>query len=224
MMILFFRTIILYVTIVAAMRIMGKRQIGQLEPIELVVAIIISDLASVPIETVEIPLLNGLIPIVTLMLCEIFFSFLTLKNGRLRRLMIGTPSILIHKGQIDEAQMRRQRINMDDLLEELRKAGYPDIRSVHTAVLENNGTINVIPMAHARPVTVQDMHFTVKQDVLPVVFVSDGNVMKEDLLAAGKNIEWLNKTLKEQGIETTRSCLLAQYDGQTLYVQRRKGT
>ena len=222
MIILFIRTIILYITIVFAMRLMGKRQIGQLEPSELVVAIIISDLASIPIENTDVPLFNGLIPIFTLVTCEILFSSATLKSKRFRTCITGTPGLLITKGKLNEKEMRRLRINIDDLLEELRKAGYPKIDSVYTAVLENNGVLNVIPKSQERPLTPKDIGLNPTQEILPYVFVTDGEILYSQLKESGKDEAWLLKELERQGIMHTKECLIAQYDGDRLYTQRRK--
>lgn len=221
MIILFIRTIILYIAIVFAMRLMGKRQIGQLEPSELVIAIIISDLASIPVENTDIPLIHGIVPIFTLVMCEVLFSAATLKWKRFRTFMTGTPEILITNGKIDEKKMRSLRINTDDLLEELRKAGYPKIDSVYTAVLENNGVLNVIPKVQERPLTPKDIGCKLSQEQLPYMLVSDGVLMKKQLSATGKDEVWLKKELQKQGIEHIRDCLVAQYDGEVLYTQRR---
>ena len=187
----------------------------------LVIAIIISDLASIPVENTDIPLIHGLVPIFTLVMCEVLFSAATLKWKRFRTLMTGSPEILITNGKIDEKKLRALRINTDDLLEELRKAGYPKIDSVYTAILENNGVLNVIPKVRERPLTPKDIGCKPVQEQLPHTLISDGILLKKQLKQCGKDEVWLKKELKKQGIEHMRDCFVAQYDGETLYTQRR---
>ena len=151
------RTIILYILIVLALRLMGKRQIGQLQPSELVVAMMLSELASIPMENVGTPLMNGVIPILTLIIAETSFSFLTLKSRRIRKMISGAPTILIEKGQVMEKELERLRFNIDDLLEELRTSGYANILDVEYAIIESNGNLSVIPKSNKRPVTPEDL-------------------------------------------------------------------
>lgn len=145
MLIAFVRTIILYILVVAALRLMGKRQIGQLQPSELVVAMMISELASIPMENVGTPLVNGVIPILTLIIAEATFSFLTLKSRKVRKIISGSPTILIEKGQVLEKEMERLRFNIDDLMEELRTNGYSNLMDVEYAIIETNGMLSIIP-------------------------------------------------------------------------------
>ena len=131
------RTLILYGTVIAALRIMGKRQLGELQPSELVVTIMISDLVSVPMQAIDIPLFSGIIPAITLIAAEVFLSFLSLKSRRIRNFLSGEPSIVIYDGHINEKELARLRFNINDLLEELRVNGYHDISDVSVAVIEN---------------------------------------------------------------------------------------
>lgn len=195
------RTVILYAVVIAAVRIMGKRQIGELQPSELVVAILISDLASVPMQDTAIPLTDGVIPIVMLVACEVTLSALTLSSTRLRRLFSGKPSILIQNGQINQAEMRRLRFTVDDLMEELRLCGYKSVTDIAVAVLETNGKLSVFPTCPKTPVTAEMMDVPCPPDGgLPTTLVCDGRVLLESLLATGKDMDWLSATLAAQGL------------------------
>ena len=157
MLVLMVRTLILYSIVVLSMRIMGKRQIGEMQPSELVVAIMISDLASVPMQSIDIPLLSGIIPVLTLIVAEVLMSFVSLKSRPLRRVITGEPSIIIYNGHVNEQELEKLRFNTNDLLEQLRISGYPNIADVEVAVLETNGQLSIIPKAYARTVTVEDL-------------------------------------------------------------------
>ena len=150
----FIRTVILYILIMAGLRLMGKRQIGQLEPSELVLTMMLSDLATVPMQDFGIPLLAGVIPILTLLSLSMLMSQLSLRSLRFRRLVCGTPTVLIHRGVIRQKAMRKNRYTLDELLEELREQGYSDLSEVKYAVLENSGQLSILPWASRAPITV----------------------------------------------------------------------
>ena len=136
MLVVIVRTLILYLLVVASVRIMGKRQIGEMQPSELVVAIMISDLASVPMQAIDIPLLTGVVPVLTLLIGEVTMSFVSLKSRRLRRYITGEPSIVVYEGHINEQELERMRFNLNDLMEQLRLSGCPDVSKVRVAVLK----------------------------------------------------------------------------------------
>ena len=153
----FIRTVILYLLVITGLRIMGKRQIGEMQPSELVVAIMISDLAAIPMQEVGIPLMSGIIPILTLIVMEILLSQLSLKNKKFRRLMTGKPNVIIHNGKILKDEMKKIRFNMDDLNEQLRIQGYTGISEINFAILETNGQLSIIPKPKKSPATVEDV-------------------------------------------------------------------
>lgn len=153
----FLRTVILYLLVVMGLRIMGKRQIGEMQPSELVVAIMISDLATIPMQETGIPIFSGIIPIFTLIVMEILLSQLSLKNKGFRRLMTGKPNVIIHNGKILEEEMKKIRFNMDDLNEQLRIQGYSGIKDINFAILETNGQLSIIPKAKKNQATVEDV-------------------------------------------------------------------
>lgn len=153
----FIRTIILYLFVVVGLRIMGKRQIGEMQPSELVVAIMISDLATIPMQEVGIPLFSGVIPIFTLIIMEILLSQFSLKNKKFRRLLTGKPNVVIHNGKILEEEMKKIRFNTDDLNEQLRIQGYTGIKDINFAILETNGQLSIIPKPKNKQSTVEDV-------------------------------------------------------------------
>ncbi|MDP4179328.1 MAG: DUF421 domain-containing protein, partial [Bacillota bacterium] len=148
-----FRTIILYSIVVIAMRIMGKRQIGQLQPFELAIAIMTSELASLPMQDTRIPLIDGIIPISTLILLQVIISVVQLKSSKARTIICGKPSILINEGKIDINELKKQMFNINDLLEEIRLQGYYDLADIEYAILETCGQLSIIPKPHAAETT-----------------------------------------------------------------------
>lgn len=184
MLVLIIRTLILYLLVVAAMRIMGKRQIGEMQPSELVIAIMISDLASVPMQAIDIPLLAGAVPVLTLLVWEVLMSYVSLKSKRMRRYISGEPSIVVYNGHINENELKRLRFNLNDLMEQLRIAGCPDISNVAAAVLETNGQLSVIEKKQEN------------EGSLPYILISDGEVNENELKRAGKDPKWLKKHIK----------------------------
>lgn len=206
------RTVILYFFIVIGIRLMGKRQVGELEPSELVVSLIIADLASVPMQDYGIPLLTGLIPIFVLLSLTMLLSVLTMKNIRLRTLLCGTPSIIIRSGKIDYLEMRRNRLTVDELLEDLRAKGVTDPSQVNYAVLETNGQLSVLPFASQKPPTASQFGIHAQEQELPKILISDGRLLEENLTQLGYDDTWLQKQLKEKHCTSASSVLLLLAD------------
>ena len=157
MVIAFLRTIILYLFIIVGIRLMGKRQVGELEPSELVLALLIADLAAVPMQDFGIPLLTGIIPILTLLCLTMALSVLTMKSVRFRAVLCGRPSIIVENGKLHQREMQKNRFTVDELMEELRMKGITDLNSIKYAILETNGQISVLPYAAQQPVTAAQM-------------------------------------------------------------------
>lgn len=207
MLVLIIRTLVLYFLVVTAMRIMGKRQIGEMQPSELVAAIMISDLASVPMQTIDIPLLAGIVPVLTLLVGEVVMSFASMKNKKIRKLVAGEPSIVIYKGKVNEQELRRLRFNLNDLMEQLRLAGYPDATKVDMAVIETNGQLSVLEKS-------QD-----QMSEFPFMLISDGEVNKEELRRAKKDDKWLSKKV---GGSTKDIFLAILTEDGKLHIQRKE--
>ena len=215
MMTAFTRTLILYFLIMLGLRLMGKRQIAELEPSELVLTMMISDLASVPMQDFGIPLLAGIIPILTLMASSLLLSHLFLQNLKFRELVCGTPSILIRNGQLQQDVMRKNRYTLDELLEELRSQGYLKIQDVKYAVLENSGQLSVFPWPAQQPPTAAQLNLEQEDDTtLPVVLINDGRILEKNLRSCGRDLNWLQKTLSEEKISSPQQVFLLTLDEQ----------
>lgn len=209
----FFRTVILYFILMVGLRLMGKRQIGELEPSELVLTLIISDLAAVPMQDFGIPLVNGVFPIVTLLCVSMLLSFFSLKSIRFRGLVCGYPTVIIRDGKVLQQNMARNRFTVDELLEQLRSQGYSDLTAVKYAVLETSGQVSVLPYTKDSPVTPQVMNLTSQDDVtLPVLVINDGHIMSENLSASGYDALWLDKQLKERRLTSPRQVFFMTVD------------
>ena len=215
MMTAFTRTLILYFLIMLGLRLMGKRQIAELEPSELVLTMMISDLASVPMQDFGIPLLAGVIPILTLMALSLLLSHLFLQNLKFRELVCGTPSILIRNGQLQQDAMRKIRYTLDELLEELRGQGYLKIQDVKYAVLENSGQLSVFPWPAQQPPTAAQLNLEQEDDTtLPVILINDGRILEKNLHSCGRDLNWLQKVLSEESISSPQQVFLFTLDEQ----------
>ena len=215
MMTAFARTVILYFLIMIGLRLMGKRQIGELEPSELVLTMMISDLATVPMQDFGIPLLAGVIPILTLLALSLLMSQLSLRNLRFRELVCGTPAVLVRNGVIQQSVMRKNRYTVDELLEELREQGFSCVEDVKYAVLENSGQLSVLPWTRQQPPTAAQLHLEVEDDVtLPTVLVNDGRVLHKNLAACGRDFAWLREQLRERQLASPKEVFLLTLDEQ----------
>ena len=210
----FVRTVLLYFILIAGIRALGKRQIGELEPIELVMALLISDLAAVPMQDFGIPLVNGVVPILTLLSLSMLLSCLSMRSIRFHRLICGSPTMLIRNGEIQQRALRRNRFTLDELLEELRTQGVTDPATVKYAVLETNGTLSVLLRADDAPATPRQLGRPVKDDVfVPAVIINDGRVLRKALGEQGLDEAWLNGVLRERGFHSAHEILLLTLDG-----------
>ena len=222
MFVVLIRTVVLYLFIVFGLRLLGKRQIGELEPAELTLALIIADLASVPMQDNGIPLLAGLIPIIVLLCVATILSVLSARSIRFRALLCGRPSIVVENGLVLEKELRKNRLTVDELMEELRIQGCPDFRSVKFAVLETNGMLSVIPYAAKQPITPSQMELETEEPGLPVVLISDGRVLGNNLKLRGYEENWLLKQLIAHGLNSPRQAFLLTVDelGQTYCIPK----
>lgn len=212
MVIAFLRTLILYVFIIAGIRLMGKRQVGELEPSELVLALLIADLAAVPMQDFGIPLLTGLIPILTLLCLTMALSVLTMKSVKFRAVLCGRPSIIVENGKLRQGEMRKNRFTLDELMEELRMKGVTDLSTVKYAILETNGQLSVLPFAAQQPPTAQDLDLHLPEPGLPVVLINDGRLIRRSLMERGFNDQWLEKQLKSHKVDRVQDVFLMTVD------------
>ena len=217
------RTIILYVLIIAGVRLMGKRQVGELEPSELVLSLIIADLASVPMQDYGIPLLTGVVPILALLCVTMILSVLTMMYVGFRAVLCGRPSVVVRNGALDQREMARNRLTVDELLEELRAQGYTDLSVVKYAILETNGKLSVLPYADQKPPTAREMAVAVQESGLPRVVVSDGRLLEHNLKALGHDRPWLEGQLRKRGCAGPEEVFLMLVDEQEqIYLARRE--
>jgi len=216
------RTIILYMLVLLTMRIMGKRQIGQLEPFELSITIMISELASLPMQDTKIPLINGVISIVTLLLLEVFLAALQLKSEKARGIVTGKPSILISKGIIDIKELKDQQLNLNDLFEELRLKGYFDIEDIQYAILETSGQISILPKLKTTPATKENLKIIEKESLLPVTLILDGKINKDSLDYLNKTEKWLMELLSKHQITSADNIFLACIDSKEKFYYQNK--
>lgn len=215
----FIRTLILYFCVVIALRIMGKRQLGELQPSELVVAIMISDLACVPMQSVSIPLIDGIVPIFSLVLIELVFSVAVLKSELLRKIITGRPTQIIRDGKLLPEKMAELRICIDDIVEQLRLAGYPSIESVDSAVIETNGQLSVIPKESERPVSCGDLSIFPRQTHAPHILIADGKIRRKNMRDAGLDTSWIERVLSEHNISRIEKVMLLSVSDGDVYLQ-----
>lgn len=205
------------------MRMMGKREIGQLQPFELAISIMIADLATIPMAELGIPLSNGIIPILGLLVMDLAISWLNMKSINFRSILCGKPSILIYRGKIDEAMLKKERFTVNELQERLRGDNVFDIADVEYAILETNGEISVITKPEKRGVITQDLELNVDYDGIPYDLVVDGKVMYENLKVLGKDIKWLETQLRKFHARPN-DVLLATINGkQEIFCQKKEG-
>jgi len=198
--------------VIIAMRIMGKRQIGQLQPFELAVAIMISDLATVPMQNTGIPLINGIIPILTMLAAQILISFIALKSTKARDIICGRPSILISAGRINEKVFRNELYTINDLLEQLRSKDIYNIADVEYAILETNGQLSVVPKAAKRMITPEDLNIIAKYEAPAIDLIIDGDLIAANLEHVNLDKPMLEKELNKLGIKRIKDVFFASMD------------
>lgn len=221
MLITFIRTIILYLVVLIVMRLMGKREIGQLQPFELAISIMIADLASVPMSELGIPITNGIIPILALLVMYMIISLLNMKSVNIRKIMSGQPSLLIYRGRIDEKVLKKERITINELQERLRGNNIFNLSDVEYAILETNGDVTVIPKPEKKNLTPQDFNMKPEYEGIPYDLVVDGKIMKENLKTIGRDEIWLEKQLKKFDVNSSNT-LIATIDGKGNFFCQRK--
>lgn len=209
MILAYFRTIILYLVMILSVRLMGKRQIGQMEASEFVVAMLVADLASVPMQDNAVPLLSGVVPLLTVVGLELLLSFLVLKSVHVRRILCGKPVILIENGKINQDNLRKTRLTMDELMSHLRQKDVLDLEAVQYVILETDGNLSVFPYPEQQPASAADAKIKVKKLSLPVTIINDGVLSQEDLRRAGKNMVWLKKILGKHKARQENTLLLS---------------
>ena len=205
MLITFARSILLYIIILIVMRLMGKREISQLQPFELVIAILIADLSAVPMSDTGIPIQNGIVPILGLLFMHLIISVLNMKSLKIRAIICGKPSIVIYRGKIKEAELRKERLTINELEERLRSLNIFNLGDVEYAILETSGQLTVIPKPNKRNTIPEDFGIEPEYEGISYDLVIDGIVMEKNLKEIGKDYNWLKKEVRKVWNKTRRS-------------------
>ena len=208
MLLSYIRTILLYLILILVIRLMGKRQLGQMEPTEFVVTMLVANLAAIPMQDGGIPLLSGLVPILTVLGVEMILSFLALRWVPMRRLLCGKPVILIENGRILQDNLRRTSITMDELTGHLREKNVLCIEQVQYAILETDGNFSVFPYPKFQPASAKEAGISVDKRFLPFTIIEDGHLFRENLTLSGKDTVWLRKVLQEHNAGISDTWLL----------------
>ena len=219
----YLRTIVLYCVLIAVIRMMGKRQIGQMEASEFVVAMLIADLASIPMQDAGIPLLSGLVPLITVLGLELVLSHLSLKSIWFRKLLCGKPVILVENGNILQENLRKTRVTLDELTGHLREKDVLDLQDVQYAILETNGNLSVFPYPNQKPASAADAGIPTKKQYLPLTVISDGKLLKSNLKKAGKDMAWVQKILKKRRVSIADTWLLTVDGADNVVFYRKDG-
>ena len=212
MLITFIRSIILYIIVLIVMRLMGKREIGQLQPFELAISIMIADLATIPMTEIGIPIFNGIIPILGLLFMHLIISIINLKSTKIREIICGKPRILIYRGKIDEKALKKERFTINELQEKLRGNGVVNLGDVEYAILETSGDVTVIQKPDKRTTIPADFNIMPEYEGIPYDLIIDGKIMEKNLKEIGKNYVWLDKQVKKFGIKPEEA-LIVTLDG-----------
>ena len=222
MLLSYVRTMILYLILIAVIRLMGKRQIGQMEPSEFVVTMLVANLASIPMQDVAIPLYSGLLPILVVLGMELSLSGLILRSVWVRKFFCGKPVILIDNGKILLENLRRTRVTLDELMGHLRSKDVLDVQTVQFAILETDGSLSVFPYSAERPATAKEAGIRTEKQYLPITIIEDGYVSKENLQKAGKDQAWLEETLCQYQATRQGTLLLTVDQGEHVVLFRKE--
>ena len=222
MLITFIRSIILYILVLVVMRLMGKREIGQLQPFELAIAIMIADLATIPMSEIGIPIINGIIPILGLLVMHLTISYINLKSVKLRGLICGKPSILIYRGKINEDVMIKERFTVNELQERLRTNNISSISDVEYAILETSGQISVIEKPNKRNTKPEDFNIMPEYEGMSYDLVIDGVIMYENLKILNKDYKWLKNQINKFKIEPEDALLVTINGNNDIFCQEKK--
>ena len=217
MVVVFLRSIVLYIAVLISMRIMGKGEIAEMNCFDLVITLLIAEVASLPMENNDIPMINGIAALTGLVAMQTIISFLSLKFRKISIILSGKPSILINKGEVDYKELKRERVSINELLEQLRIQGYFNIKYIQYATLETDGSLSVVPTPNYNSTPSKEYKH------LPIPLILDGSIIKENLKKLDKDELWLNNILKMHKIKRTKDvllCILDEYDGVLIQKKR----
>ncbi len=206
------RTGLMYSLLLLAVRLLGKRQLGEMEPSEFVVSMLLANLATIPMEEPDIPIFHGILPVALVFGAESLIAYVSLRSTGIRKFFCGKPVILIENGRISAENLRKTRVNLDELTMHLREKDIFDLSTVKFAILETNGQLSTLLYEKDQPPTAKDLGTTVEESQLPITLISDGCIMEENLSLAGKDLPWLQTELKKRNC-TLKNTLLLTIDG-----------
>lgn len=206
------RELIIYVLILVVFRFMGKRQIGQMQPFEFILTLIIADLAVIPMSEIALPLVNGIVPLLTLVAFHFLITTLTRKSNTFSRLISGKPVIVVNPNGIDYKALKKLNITIDDLFEAIRGSGFFNFDEINYAIMETNGKVSVMPKASKAPVSPEDLKIKKEDSSLPLTIIIEGNFMEENLKLSNKNKEFFINFLKKHGFNSIKNVLLLTID------------
>lgn len=206
--IIFIRTFIIYIALLGAMRLMGKRQLGELELSELVITVLISDIAAHPLQDIGIPLMNGLLPVVLLLCCELIISGVIVNSNKAKEILCGKPSFLIVNGVINQQEMKKNRFTPDELAEELRTQSMLDISLIKFAILETDGRLNIVLFPSERAVTARQLNIKTDDSGYPVIIINNGKVIPNNLQLCGRDENWLHNELAKRKVRSVKDVYL----------------
>ena len=223
MILIFVRTIIIYVLVLFVMRFMGKREIGQMQPFELVIAIMIADLASTPMSEIGIPILYGIIPILSLLLMHVIISVINLKSIKMREIICGKPRILIYRGKIDETAMIQENFTINELQERLRVNNVSNLGDVEFAILETSGQISVVLKPEKRALKPEDFNIQPEYEGIAYDLVIDGKIMGDNLNKINKDYNWLETEVGKFNIKPEEALVVVLNGDGTIFCQKKEG-
>ena len=223
MIITFIRVVIIYIIVLFAMRLMGKREIGQLQPFELAIAIMIADLAAVPMADLGLPITSGIIPIFALLVMHLLISYINMKSIFASHVICGKPKILIFRGKIDEKALKKEGVTINELQERLRGENIFNIADVEYAILETSGQISVVQKPDKRTTIPADFNILPKYEGIPYDLVIDGKIMTDNLKAIGKDYNWLKKQVEKFGINPEQALIVTYNGSEQMFCQKKGG-
>jgi len=212
MFIVFLRVLIIYFFVLIFLRLMGKRQIGEMQPYEVVITLIIADLATIPMSDTNIPLLNGILPLAILVIIHFLITMFARKNIKFRRIISGKPVVVISPKGIEYKALKDLNMNIDDLYEMIRQCSYYSFEQILYAIIETNGKMSIIPTSSCSPATAQDVNATKSDAELPHVIISDGKLVKEQLKKVGLDNKKFNKILNKLNIKNLKQLIIFSMD------------
>ena len=219
------RSLILYILILFLIRIMGKRQIGEMQPFELVITLIIADLATIPMAETTLPLIQGIIPLLTLVCIHYLICLLSRKSVFFRRVFSGKPVILLDPDGVNFENLQKANMNFNDLTEGLHGAGYFNLEELLYVILQTNGTITAVPRSAYAPLTADDLQINKSEATLPIIIVTKGKIMKDNMALANINESFIQKNIKKVGIKNIKDVLIMTINNTgKIYVQPKKGS